>query len=355
MSSAVLRIQVATLADVPDGESRIDGVPNQVVTVRSLGTGSTHDLVFWDVCNPGVAGATVLDPEVPTLTIGGDGRSWTFTPPGGGTGFGQSFGLELVVDRGLATEVKVRRMYAIPTENAQRVFPLFAEGADPQASLQNAGATQVGNSVDNHDGNWRGYHPKLVEWMRQVEDTASLEARMTAAEADIVALEAADVALDARLDTAEADIVALDARLDTAETDIAALEAADVALDARLDTAEASLASLDFIDVGLYFDGLLSGSDILIRYAFTISATFPAGLASSRASAEVAATAEKIFSIQKNGVEFGTITFAAASSTGTFAAASPSSFVAGDVLKVVGPAADATLAGISTTVRAARD
>jgi len=77
-----------------------------------------------------------------------------------------------------------------------------------------------------------------------------LDTRVDTAEADITALEAADVALDGRLDTAEADItaleaadVALDGRLDTAEADITALEAADVALDGRLDTAETNIAA----------------------------------------------------------------------------------------------------------------
>lgn len=169
MSSAVLRIQVVTLSDVPDGESRVDGVPNQVVTVRSLGTGSTHELRFWDVCNPGVGGATAMDPNVPALTPSGDGRSWTFTPPGGGGAFGQSFGLELIVDRGLTTQQRVRRVYKIPTANLGLLLPLFAEGADPQASLVNAGTAQVGNSADNHDGNWRGYHPGLIDWLVAIE------------------------------------------------------------------------------------------------------------------------------------------------------------------------------------------
>ena len=169
MSSAVLRIQVATLADVPDGQGRIDGVPNELVTVRSIGTGLTHELRFWDVFNPDIAGADVYNPEVPTINAASDGRSWTFTPPGGTDGYGQTFGIELVVDRGLATQARARRIYAIPTRDFQLTYPLFAEGADPQASLFNNGTAQVANSADNHDGNWRGYHPRLLEWIRAVE------------------------------------------------------------------------------------------------------------------------------------------------------------------------------------------
>jgi hypothetical protein len=170
MSSAVLRIQVATLTDVPDGESRVDGVPDEEVTVRSIGTGATHDLRFWDVSNPGVGGATAMDPNVPALTATGDGRSWAFTPPGGGSAYGQSFGLELIVDRGLPTQVRCRRVYKIPTSNHGILYPLFAEGADPQASLENNGTTQIGNSHDNHDGNWRGYHPSILDLIKLIED-----------------------------------------------------------------------------------------------------------------------------------------------------------------------------------------
>lgn len=169
MSSAVLRIQVATLTDVPDGESRIDGVPNQLVTLSSIGTGGTHELNFWDVVNPGIAGATVTLPAVPVITPLGDGKSWTFTPPGGAGAFGQSFGLELVVDRGLETQARCRRVYKIATAGKGCCYPLFAEGADPQASLQNNGTAQIANSANNHGGNWRGYHPELISWLLAVE------------------------------------------------------------------------------------------------------------------------------------------------------------------------------------------
>jgi hypothetical protein len=121
------------------------------------------------VCNPGVGGATAMAPNVPDLTAGDDGRSWTFTPPGGAGAYGQSFGLELVVDRGLPTQMRCRRVYKIPTDNLGLLLPLFAEGADPQATLQNSGTAQIANSHDNHDGNWRGYHPSLIDWLVAIE------------------------------------------------------------------------------------------------------------------------------------------------------------------------------------------
>jgi hypothetical protein len=77
-----------------------------------------------------------------------------------------------------------------------------------------------------------------------VDIDASFKGRMTQAETDIDALEAADIALDGRLDTVEAEVVALDGRLDTAESEIDSLQAADIALDGRLDTVEADLATV---------------------------------------------------------------------------------------------------------------
>ena len=165
MSQAVMRIQVDTLSDVPDGQGRNDGVPDKLVTVRSVGTGSTHELRFWDVANPGVAGAGFTTPSVPALTALGDGRTWTFTPPGGADAFGQTFGLELIVDRGLPTQDRSRHIYAIRTKNLALRLPLFGEGADPQASLLNRGALQIARSADNAGGNWRGFHPVLLEWI----------------------------------------------------------------------------------------------------------------------------------------------------------------------------------------------
>lgn len=181
MSAAVLSIRVATRSDVPDGQSRMDGVPNQVVTLRSMGAGSTHEVVFFDVANPGVGSSTLSPyaPDVPSITVyppgssmpypSGDGRTFYFMPPGGADGHGQSFGLELIVDRGLPTEIRSRRKYAIPTLTHGLIYPVFGEGADPEAAIYNAGATQVGNSCDNTGGSWRGFLPHLIDLMQKFE------------------------------------------------------------------------------------------------------------------------------------------------------------------------------------------
>ncbi len=105
----------------------------------------------------------------PALAALGDGRSWSFTPPGGDGAYGQSFGLELVVDAGRDTEVRCRRKYAIPTRAMGLVFPLFGEGADPEGALFNATNDVIARSVDNHGGNWRGFQPDLLRWISESE------------------------------------------------------------------------------------------------------------------------------------------------------------------------------------------
>jgi hypothetical protein len=100
--------------------------------------------------------------------------------------------------------------------------------------------------------------------------------------------------------------------------------------------------------LALYASNTLVGGEALIKHVFTRSITFPTGMTGSRLHAGTAAAASNVFSLRKNGVQFGTITVAASGTTGTFAAASGASFVAGDLIEVVAPAtADTTLANVS--------
>jgi hypothetical protein len=93
------------------------------------------------------------------------------------------------------------------------------------------------------------------------------------------------------------------------------------------------------------------GGEVLNQMVMSIAVTFYAGLVQSQARAGIAATATSVFSLQKNGVQFGTVTFAASGTAGTFAAASDTSFAAGDIFSVVAPnPRDNTLSGISLTV-----
>lgn len=92
----------------------------------------------------------------------------------------------------------------------------------------------------------------------------------------------------------------------------------------------------------------------VVAHIVTTTVTFPIAFAESRAKALVASTGTAVYSIQKNGVQIGTLTFTA-SLTGVFALASATTFVAGDRFSLVAPSPrDATLSGVSMTIVASR-
>lgn len=77
---------------------------------------------------------------------------------------------------------------------------------------------------------------------------------------------------------------------------------------------------------------------------------FALNLADSIGSSRVAAAASAVFSICRNDVQFGTLTFGAGQTVGTFSA-SVAAFTESDVLSVLAPnPADATLSGIRLTL-----
>lgn len=91
---------------------------------------------------------------------------------------------------------------------------------------------------------------------------------------------------------------------------------------------------------------LADTAEPLVRFKFTDAYTFAGGVA----DAAVAVTGASAFRIRKNGVQVGTVTFAAAGTTGTVAF-SDSSFPAGSVFEVYPPVAtDATLDRVSITL-----
>ena len=95
------------------------------------------------------------------------------------------------------------------------------------------------------------------------------------------------------------------------------------------------------------FNGVPTADLVLVYVPVAREITFPASLTGSRMIARTAATASTVFSIKKNGTEFGTATFAAAGTSATFTAASETIFSAGDILTMTAPStADATLAGL---------
>lgn len=94
-----------------------------------------------------------------------------------------------------------------------------------------------------------------------------------------------------------------------------------------------------------------AASAVVTRFVSVRTFTIPAGMTGSRAATATPATASTVLSVQKNGTQFGTITFAAGATTGTFAAASQTSFAAGDLITVVAPATpDATFNDAAFTI-----
>lgn len=89
-----------------------------------------------------------------------------------------------------------------------------------------------------------------------------------------------------------------------------------------------------------------TGEEIL-SWMMTTTVTFLAGMSAGVAEARVASTGTAAYSIQKNDVEIGTITFSAGNVTGVFSLPSNTTFVPGDRLSVVAPnPRDATLSGV---------
>lgn len=107
--------------------------------------------------------------------------------------------------------------------------------------------------------------------------------------------------------------------------------------------------------VGGGYSGSPTASLVLIRHPITEwNPTFPVSLEGSKMVAGTGADAETVFSIKKNGVEFGIATFAIAGTVATFAGAG-AKLNEDDVLTMVSPASpDATLADLGISLLATR-
>lgn len=110
----------------------------------------------------------------------------------------------------------------------------------------------------------------------------------------------------------------------------------------------------DVASVDCFCPGTPSASQKLLRQLFVRDVIFFGDFSQSFATSDVAATASTVFDVYKNASAVGTITFASAATSGTFATTGSASvsFAPGDRIVIVGPASpDATLADISVTLK----
>jgi hypothetical protein len=117
---------------------------------------------------------------------------------------------------------------------------------------------------------------------------------------------------------------------------------------------EVDLTNLAGYDVIGYLDGQPTASQVLLRMPFTRNVQFPASMTGSQGKAGVATgdSAGAEFSLKKNGVEFGTMTFDYDETVAVFAAASATDFTAGDILTIVAPASpDSALSGVGFALK----
>jgi len=100
-------------------------------------------------------------------------------------------------------------------------------------------------------------------------------------------------------------------------------------------------------DVPAFAPGLGSANQKLLRIPIARNVLFPAGAASSFATASAVAAASTTFTFSHAGTSFATVNFALGSSTGVFTQASNQAFAPGDLLEIDGPATpDTTLADV---------
>lgn len=118
---------------------------------------------------------------------------------------------------------------------------------------------------------------------------------------------------------------------------------------------QTAIDALKVYDIHSRIESVPTTAQVVLRAVLPRAITIADDLAGSRLKAGVAATAQTVFEVKKNGTVFGTITVAADGTTGTFATSGGSeSCVAGDVITVVGPSTvDDTIAQIAIAIKGA--
>jgi hypothetical protein len=107
-------------------------------------------------------------------------------------------------------------------------------------------------------------------------------------------------------------------------------------------------------DIMIFSGGLTNNNQKFFKTKVVRAFSFPTNLAGSYVLADTAATASYVITFKKNGVSFGTATFAASGSTATLSVTA-TTFAAGDVFSIEGPAtADVTLADVQIALLGSR-
>jgi hypothetical protein len=103
--------------------------------------------------------------------------------------------------------------------------------------------------------------------------------------------------------------------------------------------------------VDRYTPGQPTASQVMVFHAMAFDIDFPMGLSGSQAACLTAPDAEAVYSVQLDTVEVGTITFAASSTVGTFAAPIAFSTTPGQLLSVIAPSSpDASQSDVTITI-----
>ena len=131
-------------------------------------------------------------------------------------------------------------------------------------------------------------------------------------------------------------------------TDVPANFTGDAKKKTRVNAAETALEFVpDTRNIMATFGGVPGVSEVVFAMRVAIAIDFPASMTGSYVTADVAATAQTDFDMQKNGASVGTIRFAAAGTTATYVGVSAFSLAAGDKFTIIAPnPADATLADL---------
>lgn len=104
------------------------------------------------------------------------------------------------------------------------------------------------------------------------------------------------------------------------------------------------------LEMDIFVPGEPTASQKVFRKTAIDAFTIPSGATDSVATADVASAGTVSFSLEVNGVSFGTITFTTGT-TGSFTVATDTTFNPGDILTVIAPVSpDANLADIGITL-----